>query len=217
MPRAPITNTNNGVAAAHLSNRSRHDLSRGIVPFYEQEVVKVFRELGVTNHRSAPSAPPRAEAPNRVKGRPKPGASGPLTRRRVQYAGVSWRARSPVCKPFWSHIYQRQRLLQSRSASLCSEAGHRARETPVSHSPSIRWRMASLILYARYAGIFPGQCPISKIGYVGNPGTQRACSLQTVNTQFGFLNDCVAMRYAVGSGRLQLSAFGYHPVLQIAP
>ena len=47
--------------------------------------------------------------------------------------------------------------------------------------------MASLILYARYAGIFPGQCPISKIGYVGNPGSQRACSLQTVNTQFGFL------------------------------
>jgi len=90
------------------------------------------------------------------------------------------------------------------NANVCCNLGlrpfglkpvHRARKTPVSHPPSIRWRMASLILYARYAGIFPGQCPISKIGYVGNPGSQRACSLQTVNTQFGTLNDCVAMRH----------------------
>jgi len=30
------------------------------------------------------------------------------------------------------------------------------------------------------------------------------------------LNDCVAMRYVARSGRLQLSAFGYHPVVEMA-
>ena len=59
--------------------------------FYEQKVVKAFRELG---HKSLVSSfcASRAEARNRVKGRPKPGASEPLTRRRVRYADEGWRA-----------------------------------------------------------------------------------------------------------------------------
>jgi len=60
--------------------------------FYEQKVVKAFRELG---HGSSVSFLLRLPCGSayRVKGRPKPGASGPLTRRRVQYAGEGWRAR----------------------------------------------------------------------------------------------------------------------------
>ena len=47
----------------------------------------------VTDHRSASFWRLPCGSAYRVKGRPKPGASGPLTRRRVQYAGEGWRAR----------------------------------------------------------------------------------------------------------------------------
>jgi hypothetical protein len=77
--------------------------------------------------------PPRAGSAYRVKGRPKPGASGPLTRRRPRYAGEGWRAALASMQGwFWSHIYRRQHLLQS-DLRPWSEAGHRARETPGSH------------------------------------------------------------------------------------
>jgi hypothetical protein len=126
---------------------------------YEREVVNVFRHKSSARSFCASSS---AEERNRVKGRPRPGASGPLTRRRVQYAGEGWRARVIALASLASldAYLPRQHLLQFEVCVLWSETGHRARKTPVSHQPSIRWRVASLILYARYAGISPGACPI---------------------------------------------------------
>jgi len=130
-------------------------------PFYEQEVVKSFRRTGLRIIGQLPCvAFPLRKRRNRVKGRPKPGASEPLTRRRVQYAGEGWRAllRSPACKPVLVAYLPPATFAAIRSASPGLKPVI-ARVRPDVRLPSIRWRLASLILHARYA-IFPGACPI---------------------------------------------------------
>jgi hypothetical protein len=105
---------------------------------------------------------PLAEARNRVKGRPKPGASEPLTRRRVQYAGEGWRAllRSPACKPVLVAYLPPATFAAIRPASPGLKPVI-ARVRPNVRLPSIRWRLASLILHARYA-IFQEHAPSKK-------------------------------------------------------
>src|ERR1700731_4371482 len=130
-------------------------------------------------------------------------------------AGEHGLLRSPACKPVLVAYLPTSTFAAIPVYVLWSEADHRARKTPTSYPPSIRWRWASRILYARYAGIFPGACPIYKIGYMSNPGSPRACSLQTVRTS-GFTG-LACLQYLADSSGLQLGSFGYHPVLQIVP
>src|SRR5258708_16574049 len=85
------------------------------VPFYEQEVVKAFRQTDSQIIGQLLCLHVRKRVIG-VKGRPTPGASGPLTREgfgMLRSAGEHRLLRSPACKPFGSHIYQRQHLLQS--------------------------------------------------------------------------------------------------------
>ena len=90
---------------------------------YEREVVNVFRHKSSARSFCASSS---AEERNRVKGRPRPGASGPLTRRRVQYAGAGWRARVFALASLQAILIAYlppPTFAAIRSASLWSEAG----------------------------------------------------------------------------------------------
>ena len=100
--------------------------------FYEQEIVKGFRELG---HKSSVSSllRLREEARNRVKGRPKPGASGPLT---LAKGSICWRrlASTGYCA--------RQHASMVAYLPPWSEADCRARQTwrPTAFYPPARGR-----------------------------------------------------------------------------
>ena len=145
-----------------LGELTRRRIRAGILqPFYEQEVVKSFRQTNSRIIGRLPCSPSPVQ--KRVIGSRagrKPGASEPLTRRRVQYAGEGWRAllRSPACKP----VLVAYLPPSTFAAILSASPGLKpviARVRPNVRLPSIRWRLASLILHARYA-IFPGACPI---------------------------------------------------------
>jgi luciferase-type oxidoreductase len=84
-------------AAFGSDSNQRRDLYR---QHWDTVASAVGSEPRVIADRSPPGAPeffllPRGSTPipSMSRNRPKPGASGPLTRRRVQYAGEGWRAR----------------------------------------------------------------------------------------------------------------------------
>ncbi|MCI0148910.1 site-specific integrase [Paraburkholderia sediminicola] len=98
-------------------------------PFYEQEVVKAFHKLA---DESSARSFYRAEACSRGQGQAKPGASGPLTPRRVQYAGEYWRARViglASMQAHSGHMFTAVNISRNPVYVPWSEAGHRARQT----------------------------------------------------------------------------------------
>ena len=118
---------------------------------------------------------------------------------------------------FGSHIYQRQHLLQS-GLRPWSEAAviARVRLQCLTHLLSAgAWPASSCMRVALefFQENAPSLRSVTWVTRVANGHVHFKRSIRRFRT----LNECVAMLNVAGSGRLQLSAFGYHPVLQIAP